>query len=81
MTADDLRNLLKAKPFIPFRIYMTDGRLLDVRHPEFVRIDRRGRVAMVYESYDPESYTYDSYAQITLLHVTRTEPLETASPR
>ena len=81
MTADDLRNLLKTRPFIPFRIYMTDGRLLDVRHPDYVHIDKRGRVAVVFETADPESYTYDSYAQITLLHVTRTEPLETASPR
>ena len=81
MSADDLRNLLKASPFVPFRIYMTDGKLLDVNHPEFVHIDRRGRVAVVFESDDPASHTYTSYAQITLLHVTRTEPLETAAPR
>jgi hypothetical protein len=81
MTADDLRNLLKTSPFIPFRIYMTDGKILDVRHPDYVLIDRRGRVAMVYEADNPESRTYTSYAQITLIHVTRTEPLETASPR
>ncbi len=81
MNTDDLRNLLKASPFVPFRLYMTDGKILDVPHPEFVRIDKRGRVAVVFESYDPESFTYASYAQITLLHVTRTEPLETAAPR
>ncbi len=81
MSADDLRRLLTANPFSPFRLYMTDGKLLDVRHPEYVLIDHRGRTAMVYESYEQEPRTYTSYAQITLLHVSRTEPLETASPR
>ncbi len=81
MTADDLRNLLKKSPFVPFRICMTDGKLLDVRHPEHVLIDKRGRVAVVFEIDDPDAHTYNNYAQITLLHVTRTEPLETASPR
>ena len=81
MSADDLRNLLKASPFVPFRVYMTDGKLLDVRHPEYVHIDQRGRVAVIFESDDSESFTYTRYAQVTLLHITRTEPLETASPR
>ena len=81
MTADDLRNLLTTNPFVPFRLYLTDGKLLDVHHPDFVLIDKRGRMAMIFEAEGPKARTYSSYAQIALLHVTRTEPLETAAPR
>ena len=36
MTADTIRDFLKQTPFVPFRIHMSDGRKLDVRHPAFV---------------------------------------------
>jgi hypothetical protein len=59
---------------------MTDGRTFDVRHPDFVLIGKRGG-AVVFESDDPTSHDYDRFANIAVLHVTRAEPLETASPR
>ena len=31
MTAEDFRNLLRADPFVPFRVHGTDGRTWDVR--------------------------------------------------
>ena len=36
MTADDVRLFIKRQPFRPFTIYMSDGRKLAVRHPDFV---------------------------------------------
>jgi len=33
MTRDEIQQLLRQKPFIPFRVYVSDGRLYDVRHP------------------------------------------------
>lgn len=35
MTMDrgELRRLLKQQPFAPFRVYVADGRILDIRHP------------------------------------------------
>ncbi|MCI0458209.1 MAG: hypothetical protein L0Z62_14690 [Gemmataceae bacterium] len=34
MSAQDLLDLLRARPFVPFRLYATDGRTYDVRHPD-----------------------------------------------
>lgn len=34
MTACDLLELLRVRPFEPFRIYASDGRTYDIRHPD-----------------------------------------------
>ncbi|MGD0088330.1 MAG: hypothetical protein ABSE73_00225 [Planctomycetota bacterium] len=34
MRANDLSDLLKRKPFVPMRIYMSDGTTYEIRHPE-----------------------------------------------
>jgi hypothetical protein len=34
MSHQDLLDLLRKRPFVPFRIYATDGRTYDVRHPD-----------------------------------------------
>jgi hypothetical protein len=33
MTHDEMKQLLRQKPFVPFRVYVSDGREYDVRHP------------------------------------------------
>jgi hypothetical protein len=82
MSADDLRAMVTATPFVPFRLYMTNGRKLDVHHPDYVRFEKRVRTAVVFECDDPaDVYTYSNLVQIAIIHITRTEPLETASPR
>jgi hypothetical protein len=34
MKAEDLIELLEERPFIPLRLYLSDGRTHDVHHPE-----------------------------------------------
>ena len=34
MGPQDLFDLLRRRPFVPFRIFATDGRTFDVRHPD-----------------------------------------------
>ena len=41
MRIEDLRNALKTEPFHPFRLHLTDGRTIDIRHPEFMFIPPR----------------------------------------
>ena len=38
MLRDDLLKLLRARPFVPFRIAMNNDDEYDVRHPEFVHV-------------------------------------------
>ncbi len=40
MRSEDIRDLLKSKPFRPFRFTLTDGTSYDVRHPELVNVGR-----------------------------------------
>jgi hypothetical protein len=40
MRPEDLLLGLNAQPFQPFRLYMHNGRTLDVRHPELVQLTR-----------------------------------------
>lgn len=34
MRGDELKELLVRKPFVPLRLYMTDGTTFDIRHPD-----------------------------------------------
>ena len=79
MTPQDLNRLLTAKPFEPFRLFLTDGRTLDVHHPDFVLVGPRH--AHIYEVDDPESRTYTNWVIVGLLHIVRAEPLATTAPR
>jgi hypothetical protein len=41
ITLDDLRALLKAQPFVPFRLWLSDGGFVDVPSREFVMAGKR----------------------------------------
>jgi hypothetical protein len=79
MTPQDVNHLLTKKPFEPFRLYMTDGRTFDIHHPDFVMVGHR--TAYIFEVDDPEVRVFSNYAVISLLHITRAEPLATAASR
>jgi len=40
MRAEDLLAMLRRRPFVPFRIHMTDGQTYDIVHPEAVLVLR-----------------------------------------
>ncbi len=74
MNAQDLRSLLQAKPFYPFRIFMTDGEVYDILHPELLMVGHR--TALIGQADDPNAVVYDRHTIISLLHIVRTERLE-----
>jgi hypothetical protein len=43
MTVEQLRNMHRATPFVPFDIHLADGRALPVQHPEMLAISAPGR--------------------------------------
>lgn len=47
MTSTAIKKLLQASPFVPFRMHMGNGRMHDVKHPEFLFIHPNGREAYV----------------------------------
>jgi hypothetical protein len=36
MTSTDLQNLVRQQPFVPLRIYVSDGTMHEIRHREFI---------------------------------------------
>ncbi len=40
MRPDDVLQLLRARPFEPFRISLSDGKQYEVRHPEMAIVSR-----------------------------------------
>jgi hypothetical protein len=71
---DDMLKLLQKRPFEPFRIYLTDSKTYDIKHPELVITGERflivgeprpGKNGAVAASYDT----------VTLMHIVRLEPI------
>jgi hypothetical protein len=71
-TLDDMRNLLSSRPFVPFRLWMSDGGYVDVRSPEVVLPLRRFALVGLL---DPEATdtALDRYVTVWYMHVTRHE--------
>ena len=61
-----LRELLRADPFQPFVVCLSDGRRLSVHHPDFLLISPSGRIIW-------EGETEDEFAMAMPFHVTRIE--------
>lgn len=40
MNPEEIKRLLKATPFVPFRVHGSDGKHLDVKHPELAFLTR-----------------------------------------
>jgi hypothetical protein len=75
---DDLNRVLRTQPFQPFRIHLSNGRMLDIRHPELAVVGRTtmfiGRPAA-----DTAFPTYEDYDLIALIHINNLEPLPMSS--
>jgi hypothetical protein len=77
MRAEDIRDLLKRQPFIPFRIYLTDGKTYDITHPELVFLVKHYFEVAV--GFDPLSGIPEKVDRCSMLHIVRTEDLKRES--
>ena len=66
MTGEQVRSLVMATPFRPFRVHMANGKSVDVPHPDFVNVSPTGRMLIVYQS-------DESFEMIDVLLVTSFE--------
>jgi hypothetical protein len=48
MSIDELRNHVKARPFVPFTVLVADGRSFRVPHEDFISQSPGGRTVIVY---------------------------------
>ncbi len=76
---EELAAALRRRPFVPFRITLTEGSTYEVRHPELCLAGRRSAVIGFPAPGDPD-LLYERSVTVDLLHVVKLEPIETASP-
>jgi hypothetical protein len=73
MRPEELRNLLRRRPFVPIRIHLTDGTTYDVRHPEMAFLTRS--TVEVGIEHQEGSGIADDVIYCSLIHVVRVENL------
>ena len=71
MGMQDLIDILRVRPFVPFRIYATDGRTHDVRHSDQALVLRS---VVVLPIISPEGVP-ERQESLSLVHVVRVEQL------
>jgi hypothetical protein len=76
MFPDELRDTLRHQPFGPFRIVLTDGASYEIRHPDLLWVGKR--TAYVGLTGEPGQTYFERSVKIDLLHIIRTEPIDTA---
>ena len=72
MRPDAIRELLRKKPFVPFRVYVSDGATYDVAHSEAGRVS----AMMLIVNVRPGGFASvpgERVACISLIHITRIE--------
>ncbi len=72
MRYEDMREMLDERPFKPFRIFMSDGKTFDIRHPELVFL-LRSRLMVGIPTDDPN--VPDHAQHCALLHIVRIQEL------
>ena len=76
MTATDLNSVVRAIPFVPFRVVTSDGTTYEVRHPDLVLVAVSSVVIGVPTPTDTE--TAARYHIVSMFHIVRLEPMPVA---
>ncbi len=72
ITAKQVRELLQAKPFKPFRICLTDGKSYDITNHDQAFVGRN--TVEVGLNFDPDGFA-EYFAPCPFLHITRLDDL------
>jgi hypothetical protein len=74
-TRNDLLTLLNAKPFTPFRLWLSDGGHVDIRSPEVASPGRHYAIVWLHDLQSRDE-GFDRHSTIWYMHVTRHEALK-----
>lgn len=75
--AEDVAAFVRARPFVPFRIHMTDGATFEVRHPECAMV--APRIVTVGVPSERRVGMMQAVEWCSVLQIVRLEPLAAAS--
>lgn len=77
MRPQGIVDLLHRTPFEPFRLYLSDGAVFAVRHPKLAMVGRSTVLVGIAAPDSPEP-VFDRFVNCSLMHITRTEPIDGA---
>ena len=80
MRPEDILELLRASPFEPFRMHLSDGASFKIRHPDMA-IVQRSKVTVAVPSADGPDGPAERTVNCALVHITRTESLNGSTTR
>jgi hypothetical protein len=72
MRPEDILEMLRARPFEPFRIYLSDGATFEIRHPDMA-IVQRSKVTVAVPGPEGPDGPAERTVNCALVHITRTE--------
>ncbi len=72
MRPEDILEMLRARPFEPFRIYLSDGATFEIRHPDMAVV-QRSKVTVAVPGPECPDGPAERTVNCALVHVTRTE--------
>jgi hypothetical protein len=78
ITAKQIRELLQARPFKPFRICMSDGTHYDITNHDMAFVGKN--TVEIGLNLDPDGFA-EYFARCSLLHITKLEDLQEAISR
>jgi hypothetical protein len=78
MSPSDIRDEMRGQPFVPKRIFVSDGSEYDVYHPDMCMIGLASIVVGIVTK--PDSPFFDRAVRIDCRHVTRILPLPFTIP-
>lgn len=73
MSPEDLRDLLRQRPFRPVQLTFSDGSQHVIPHPEMVLLTRSS--VSIGKASDPESGIADRTSHFSLSHLVRVDPV------
>ncbi len=90
MDGEDLRTLVRKRPFKPIEIGLSDGRGVLVRHPDQVVISRRNVIFGLAQVRRPQGHfstppngdvVAKDWMMVDLIHVVSAEPVDDEPPK
>jgi hypothetical protein len=73
MTADTFREILRRRPFEPFRVVMSSGESYNVMHPEMVFVTAKSLILAIADQSHPDG---ERLAFCSYLHIAHVETLK-----
>ena len=78
MRTIEIDKQLRHRPFVPFRLCMSDGTAFEVRHPEMVLVSRTIIVLAIHK---PRARWPESFVLCDAVHIIRIEPMSDGRPK